>query len=114
MSLSIELRKQIIEAYEQGHNSLRQLAKQFRVSPTSVCRLVTHYKKGGDITPKVSSGRKKLLSDTHLFLLQKLITKKKDITLQELRNHFIRLTSFQVSVMTIHRARQRLSISYKK
>jgi transposase len=47
MSLSIDLRKRIVKAYEKGEGSIRKLAKSFQVGEASVWRLVSRYQRKG-------------------------------------------------------------------
>jgi transposase len=114
MSLSIDLRTRIIKAYEIGQGSIRQLAKQFQVGEATVWRLVSRYRKEGEIRPKVSPGRKRKLNEKNLSFLRKLIHKKNDMTLEELREALSKQSSLKVGIMTIHRACERLNLRYKK
>ena len=49
---SVDFRKKIIQLYEQGNISIRQLAKRFLISPDTVRRLLKQYRLTGDVTPQ--------------------------------------------------------------
>ena len=114
MALSLDLRKRIVKAYEQGQGSIRQLAKRFAVGEASVWRLTSRYHKEGEIKPKSPPGRNKTLLEKHQVLLKKWLSEKNDLTLAELRQRLIKTEKVSVSLVTIHKACQRLKMSYKK
>jgi transposase len=60
---SVDFRKKIIQLYEQGNISIRELAKRFLISPDTVRRLLKQYRLTGDVTPqKCGSKQKSVLS----------------------------------------------------
>ncbi|MFM8295033.1 MAG: IS630 family transposase [Microcystaceae cyanobacterium] len=57
-SLSLDLRKRIIETYEKGNTSIRKVAQQFQVSKTTVNNLIQLKRATGEIAPKPPNGGK--------------------------------------------------------
>jgi transposase len=53
---SIDLRKKIVEAYENKEGSMRKLAKRFKVSKNLVDRLLQRFKQTGQVAPKPHGG----------------------------------------------------------
>jgi len=52
MALSLDLRERIIEAYENGEGSIRELAHRFKVGFATVWRLLKRYRTAGEIAPQ--------------------------------------------------------------
>ena len=49
---SVDLRQKVIDAYNQGEGSQRQLAKRFRVSLTFIENLLKRYRTDGTVEPR--------------------------------------------------------------
>jgi transposase len=64
-SYSIDFRKKIIEAYEQGQGSIRKIAKRFLVSPDTVQRLIKQYRETGDVSPQKCGSQKRSVLSEH-------------------------------------------------
>jgi transposase len=114
MSLSLDIRSRIIEAYEKREGSIRKLGKRFKVSPASIMRLLKRYREGGDISPQSPPGRTPLIDNAGLETIHQLIQADTDATLTELCKRFAAKTKLKVAIMTMHRACERLKIKYKK
>ena len=112
---SPDLRQKIVEAYEQGEGSFRELSKRFSVSLHFVWSLWSRYQQTGSVQPKPHAGGPPAkLDEAALERLRLLVQKHNDATVLELRNRFIDQTGLQVSRATITRALQRLRITRKK
>jgi len=61
MTTSIEKRKLIVSQHKKGKTS-KEISDNLEVPLSTVNRILLHYKKTGDITPKVSTGRHRLMS----------------------------------------------------
>lgn len=114
MALSIDLRERIIEAYENGEGSIRELAKRFKVGFATIWRLLKRYRIEGEIAPQSPSGRRSKIDKAGLKLMGRLITKNQDITLNELCQALATQRDIHVSLMAVHRACRRLELHYKK
>ena len=53
---SQDLRLRIVQAYERGEGSMRQLATRFAVSRSCVCELITCHRAPGHVAPKPHGG----------------------------------------------------------
>jgi len=114
MALSIDLRERIIEAYENNEGSIRELARRFKVGFATIWRLLKHYRIEGDIAPQSPPGRRSKIDKSGLKLMEKLINKNQDITLNELCQALATQQNIDVSLMAVHRACRRLDLHYKK
>ena len=108
---STDLRDRVIEAYDAGRGSSRQLAVVFGVSSAWIRKLLWLRRETGTVAAKVyRRGPRPRLSDRQLARLVELVRQHPDATLCELR----RRLRVNCSVVTIHRALVKLGLSYKK
>lgn len=112
---SIDLRRKIIETYEQEHISQRKLAERFRVALSFIYKLLKQYREGGTIEPKSHGGGQSMkLSPENIIVLGELVEQKNDATLEELRKQLYEQTQVQVSSSTISRVLTSLELTRKK
>ncbi len=111
---SLDLRRKIIETYENEPISQRQLAERFRVALSFITKLLKQYRETGDLMPKQRSGRPRLLNDEQLEFVQKLVEAQNDMTLSELCNALEQRLNVRVSEPTMARVIQRLNLTRKK
>jgi transposase len=84
--ISNDLRKRLVEVYEEGQLSYAKVAERFRVSEGSVKNFVTQWRETGSIEPKpAANGKTFLLDATGEDVLRGLIAGKTDLSQQELR-----------------------------
>jgi transposase len=108
---STDLRERVIEAYDAGRGSSRQLAVVFGVSSAWIRKLLWLRRETGTVAAKVyRRGPRPRLSDRQLARLAELVRQHPDATLCELR----RRLRVNCSVVTIHRALVKQGLSYKK
>jgi transposase len=108
---STDLRERVMEAYDAGRGSSRQLAVVFGVSSAWIRKLLWLRRETGTVAAKVyRRGPRPRLSDGQLSRLAELVRQHPDATLCELR----RRLRVNCSVVTIHRALVKLGLSYKK
>jgi len=85
-TLSIDLRERILSAYDQEEGTREQIARRFRVSLGMVKKLLQQRRDTGDIAPQHHrSGRKPIILESHRHELRTLLTKKPDLSLEEMR-----------------------------
>jgi transposase len=113
-SYSLDLRKKIIETYENEPISQRNLAKRFRVATSSVTRFLKQYRQTGQLEPKPRPGRPKTLNSDHVQVVQDLVSAQPDITLAELCDALHEQTKVKVSEPTMCRVLKRLNLTPKK
>jgi len=108
---SMDLRERVIEAYDAGRGSSRQLARLFGVSSAWVRKLLRLRRETGTVAAKVyRRGPRPRLSERQLARLSELVREHPDATLADLR----RRLRVNCSLVTIHRALVKLGMSYKK
>jgi transposase len=108
---SKDLRERVIEAYDAGRGSTRQLAVVFGVSSAWIRKLLWLRRETGTVAAKVyRRGPRPRLSEGQLARLAELVHQHPDATLCDLR----RRLRVNCSVVTIHRALVKLGLSYKK
>jgi len=110
-TLSLDLRERILAAYDQQEGTRDAVARRFRVSLGMVKKLLQQRRRTGQIGPRHHySGRKPQILAVHRTQLQRLLDKKPDLTLQELRA----ATGLACSLPAIHYVLQKLDLTYKK
>jgi len=93
---SIDLRQKIIDVYNKGNLSQRQLAQQFRVALSFIQNYLNSIDKQ-EILPKVRTQQTPLkLSSKELLVLQELVNSNNDAILEELR-HQLALKNWSVN-----------------
>jgi transposase len=108
---SMDLRERVIEAYDTGLGSSRQLACLFGVSSAWVRKLLRLRRETGTVAAKAyRRGPRPRLSERQLARLAELVREHPDATLADLH----RRLRVGCSLVTIHRALVKLGMSYKK
>jgi transposase len=111
---SIDFRKKIVEAYEQGKDSIRGLAKRFLVSPDTVQRLIKQYRQTGDISPKKCGIRKKSVLSEHEQAALNIIEARPDWTLWQYCEYLTEQLGVNVSTSMMGRFCQQQQLTLKK
>lgn len=111
---SVDLREKIIEVYLEGNESLRQIAKRFRVSFSFVYDIWTKYKQTGNVNPKEYKGKVPKIVGENIQILEKAIEGKNDILQKEILEIYKEKVGIIVSQSTISRTLKRLKITRKK
>ena len=110
-TLSLHLRERILAAYDQEEGTREEVAHRFRVSVGMVKKLLQQRRHTGDIGPRHHhAGRKPLIIASHQARLRKLLARKPDLTLKELRS----ATGLTCSLPAIHYALVKLELTCKK
>lgn len=112
---SLDLRQKIVDIYNDGKLSQRQIAKQFRVAYSFVRKLVKQYRETGNIQPKQRTEQTptKLNAD-QLHQLQLIIEAKNDATLAELCDLLEQAVGVRIGVSTMFRMVEKLDLTLKK
>ena len=112
---SLDLRQKIIERYQEGNISQRELARQFRVALSFIETLLKRYRESGTIEPKRRTHQTPTkLNEEQLSVLAQLVEAQNDATLKELRDRLEQKTGISVSGSTINRMLIKLNLSVKK
>jgi transposase len=110
---SCDLRERIVAAREKGH-STAEVVLLFRVSKASVERYWSQYQRTGRIEPRQRGGYRRSCLEGHDGRLRAWIGEKKDLTLAELRERFLRDLGIKVGNTALWHRLERLGLSYKK
>jgi transposase len=108
---SIDLRQEIVDAYEQQEWSQRELAKRFEVSPNFVGTVLKRHQTEGTVELKPHTGGFAPKLATQLDLVQQLIEQNHDATLKELCVQIEQKTQIRVSPSTLCRTLKRLRLA---
>lgn len=112
---SLDLRQKIVESYEAGGISQRELATQFRVSTFFVVKVLGLHRRGERLQAKRRGGRvKPLLSGEMREYLRNQIAVQNDLSLAELSNLIEAEFGLKVSPPTVCRALQKMNLRRKK
>ncbi len=110
-TLSIDLRKRILTAYDRGDGTRLQIAERYDVSLGMVKKLLQQRRHTGDIAPRHHrSGRNPTITEKHKRHLKRLVRDRSDMTLDELRSAI----GLECSLTAIHKALIKIGLSYKK
>lgn len=112
---SLDLRERVVRAYEQGNNSIAEIALMFNVGQTFVKKMLRLKRETGHLSPLPHGGGKPpSLSRKHLALLRSKVRQQNDISLVELQAHLQHQAQISVHISTIGRALERLDLPRKK
>jgi transposase len=113
---SVDLRQKIVQEWETGTHSQREIAELFHVSLSFIESLLRHYRRsGGELVPhRQRPGRHALLDDACRDLLRQWLGQQSDLTLQELMDRLQEHTGIAVSEPTMSRALHQMGMRRKK
>jgi transposase len=111
---SIDFRRKIIEAYDQGNTSIREVAKRFLVSPDTVSRLLKQYRLTGDLTPQKCGSKQKSVLSGYQETVLKMVEEHPDYTLWQYCEQFREQTGLDVSTSMMDRFFQHHNLTLKK
>jgi transposase len=110
-TISLDLRRRIIKAYDQKQGTREDIARRFDVSVGLVAKLLHQRRKTGDIAPRHHhSGRKPKLLSEHRRQLRALLSKQPDLTLRELQEKL----GVDCTLPAIHYVLVDMGLTYKK
>jgi transposase len=110
-TLSMDLRKRILKAYDRGDVSREQVARRFEVSLGMVKKLIQQRRHTGSIAPlHHRSGRKPVILDSHRREMRLLLAKQPDLTLEEIRARL----GLGCTIQAIHYVLVDMGLTYKK
>jgi transposase len=112
---SLDLRQRVVAAYENGVETIIEVAGRFEVSESFIKKLLRRKRVTGDIAPiGHRGGQPKRLSDKDRKWLQKTVLAQPDMTLGELQERLLREKNLSASVPTICRELRALNLRRKK
>ena len=113
---SLDLRQKVVETYEAGGISQRQLATNFRVTASFVQGLLKQKRELGTIAPKVRTQQTPTkLNAEQLDVLRQLVEAQPDATLAEYQEGLQQKTGVLIGIATASRMiRLKLKLTVKK
>jgi transposase len=112
---SLDLRRRVVEAIENGDGTIEEVAALFRVGKTFVKDMLRLSRTTGHLKPQPhGGGATPALSARHLAALSRQVKRQPDATLEELRHHLAETAHVEVSAATVCRALQQLDLPRKK
>lgn len=110
-TIALELRRRIVETYDEGKWTQEEVAKRFRVSLGMVKKLLLQRRRTGQLEARHRfSGRKARLLPERGTELKMLVAKEPDLTLSELKERL----KLDCTIGAIHWVLGRLGLTYKK
>jgi len=110
---SIDLRKRVLAACDEGKYAITHIAREFKVSRRWIYKLKQQRYLEGTISPRGhGGGRQPAFCGDDLRALDAYISKQPDATLREIQHHFNRRVS--CSIQAVANALKRLGWRYKK
>lgn len=114
-ALGEDLRRRIVDAYDAGEGSIRDLAEQFTIHRNTLYRWLARRRQTGNTAPRpVGSHLSPKLDAPGLAKLLGLLGEKNDRTQQELADEMLRRYRISMSRATVGRTLARLGITRKK
>lgn len=112
---SVDLRQKILDTYQAGGISQRQLAERFRVTLSFIEKLLKQYRDTGSIAPKIRTQQTPTkLTNAQLETLAELVKANNDATLAELREQLEQATGILIGRSTVDRMLRKLTLTHKK
>jgi transposase len=114
-SISLDLRRRVVEAYKRGGMTYAEVAEQFSIGHASVSRWLRLDRETGSVLARAhGGGRAFLVNDKNLKQLEKLVLAHPDWTEDEYTKTFNSETGLNLSDSTVGRAIRRLGYGVKK
>lgn len=112
---SLDLRQRVVRAYDQGQDSLAEIAARFGVGPTFLKKMLRQKRETGDLAPRPHGGGKPAsLTQKQRRILQQKVAKEQDISLAELQIYLQEQAQVEVHVSTLSRALKAMDLPRKK
>jgi transposase len=109
--ISLDLRQRILASYDQNEGNREEIAQRFRVSLGMVKKLLQQRRQTGEIACRYDRcGRKPKIVAGHRQQLRALLSRKPDLTLEELR----RAAQLDCTIQAIHYVLESMGLTYKK
>jgi transposase len=109
---SADLRRRIVEAYDNGEGSQEDLAERFVVAPNTVLNYLNQRRSTGSLEPRPHGGGQPARIEPDA--LREVLEEKNDRTLTELVEEYDRRHRVRVHISTMGRAIERLHYTRKK
>ena len=109
--ISLDLRQRILASYDLNEGNREEIAQRFKVSLGMVKKLLQQRRHTGEISCRYDRcGNKPKIVAVHRQKLRELLSRKPDLTLEELR----RSTQLDCTIQAIHYVLEEMGLTYKK
>jgi transposase len=107
-------RRKVVDAYEAGHGSFKQVGEQFGIGEATVNRWVSQESKQGHLLPKERRRRARVVTDKAVAYMKGLLEDDPAWTTQELADELVDAFEIRVTRQTIGEALRRAGLSRKR
>ena len=113
---SLDLRQKAVAAYENGEGTQEEISTRFSIGLRTLQEWLVLKSMTGDLEPKehIYRGKKPIIDEKGLAFIQKLITKKPDILIDEIRRLYQKRFDKTVVQSMVSRAFKKLNLRRKK
>lgn len=111
---SADFRRKVVQAYERGEGSQREVARLFGVSLSFVHELLQRYRQTGSVEPKPHGGGKPGKIGPYLGIVARLPQQQPDASLAERCERLAATAPGCIGRTTMHRALKQLGFTRKK
>jgi transposase len=111
---SIDLREKIVAAYQEGHTSIRQVARRFRVSPYTVQRYLNQDRDQGHLLPKKLGSHQKSVLSQYAETARQVVEEHPDWTLWQYCDDLTEKLGVNISTSMMDRFCHEHGLSLKK
>lgn len=114
MAYSVDLRKRIVAGVPEQGLSIGEAAKLFQVGSATVERYLRQVRESGELMPRISPGRPRLLKVAQEAWLKQQLGQKNDLTLKVRCAQLKESSGVVLSEATMCRTLKRLGVTRKK
>ena len=111
---SVDLRRKVVEAYFQGGNSIRKVAKLFSMSKDTVQSYIKKYRETQDLTPLKPGTKKVSKLEEHRDFILNMVQQHPDWTLNQYCDYLAEHRNVDASGSIMSRFLQKEEITLKK
>ena len=113
---SLDLRKKAVAAYENEEGTQEEISMRFSIGLRTFQEWLVLKKMTGNLDPKknIDRGKKPIIDEKGLAFIQKLIAKKPDILIDEIRRLYQKKFDKTVAQSMVSRAFKKLNLRRKK
>jgi transposase len=112
---SLDLRRLAIKNYEEGILSQQEISDELGIHLSTFKRIYRYYRDTGKLElPKSNAGRPSLISESGYKKIQEYVSSTPSMLLEDIQNKYYEDNQVKLSLPTICRALQSLSLNRKK
>ena len=110
---SLDLRQRVVSAYENGLETIQEVAERFEVSRSFIKKMLARKRSTGDVKPiGHRGGQQRRLTEKHRKWLLKTVLAEPDMTLADLQELLEKEKNISVSVPTLSRQLRAMNLRH--